>query len=151
MIICPDELLRKGPGRWNDVDVSGAFRESWQAFKGALENPLVVTAGVVMGLPGAGKSTWCSQHDSAKCVLWDGVWQDPGRRSAMASMIRAAGKTPVAVMVVAGLEVAMARNSERPAWRRVPDKAILQAHARFQAAPPRRSEGWERLAFAVSA
>jgi len=112
-----------------------------------LQDPEITTAGIVLGCPGSGKSTWAAANDSASTLLWDGVWDCPGKRTTVAEMVRKAGKTPVAVMVLAPVDIAAARNNARPDWRRVPDRALRDAFWTLRVSPPRRCEGWARLDF----
>lgn len=146
MIVSPERLLEPVLGRFQDrAAVSEAWASSMRAFREALRDPKVIDAGILVGCPGSGKSTWARAHDDPRLVLFDAVWANRKRRAATAARIRQAGKIAVAVWVKTPLEVAMARNASRPAWRRVPEPVILAAARDLKRDPPTQAEGWNRV------
>jgi hypothetical protein len=64
---------------------------------------------------------------------------------AMAARIRKARKNAVAVWVRTPLSLALERNAERPAWRRVPEPVILNNFVSLRMSPPDYREGWTRI------
>lgn len=144
MIIAPESLLTRET--FSNPDAIGdAWAEASRRLRDALADPEILDVGLLVGLPGAGKSTWCAENDDPRIVLFDAVSSEPGRRRAMASKIRRARKNPVAVWLKTPLSVAMRRNAQRLPWRRVPESAILRAAQRLRQTPPTRAEGWARV------
>ena len=145
MIVRPEALLEQGPGRWTKERVAGAWAEASRRFRSALADPSIVHAGAMIGIPGAGKTTWSDRHDRDGLVLFDAVWADPRRRAALARRIRMAGKVPIAVWVRTPLPLAIQRNAARPDWRRVPESFVRRAAASLLACPPTIREGWQQI------
>jgi predicted kinase len=146
MIVSPEALLEPVDGRFDDrAAVAAAWADSMRAFREGLKDPKVLDAGVLVGWPGSGKSTWAAAHDDERILLFDAVWSHRGRRTAIAKRIREARKNPVARWVRTSLSLALQRNADRPDWRRVPEAVVLQAARDLRATPPSREEGWYRV------
>ena len=146
MIVSPEALLPQEQGRFQQRDlVSEAWADSMRAFREALASPEILDAGILVGHPGSGKSTWARAHDSPQIVLFDAVWANRGRRAATANRIRAESKSAVAVWVRTPLDLALERNAARPAWRRVPEPVLRKAWADLLKSPPTLAEGWHRV------
>lgn len=144
MIIAPESMI--APEVFTERSaISDAWAESMRRFRDALASEVVLDAGVLVGVPGSGKSTWCSEHDDPRIVLFDAVFSDPGRRRSMAGKIRRARKNSVAIWIRTPLSEAMERNAKRPAWRRVPESAIVRASEKIRKNPPSLAEGWHRV------
>jgi predicted kinase len=143
-IISPELLLAQGPSRtYDSKSVGEAWANAHRALRSELDDPEVTTILVTVGTPGAGKSTWLqTQPDLDHMVAFDAVWADPKRRAAIAKRIVEAGREAIAVNVLAPLGVCLARNAERPAWRRVPEPTIRKAWADLQRFPVSADEGW---------
>ncbi len=138
-------MLTRGPGRWNRPDVAEAWAQSFRMFREALLDPVFEAAGILVGVPGAGKTTWADKHDRAGVVLFDAVWANPARRRSMAGRIRAAGKDAIAVWVRTPLSVCLDRNALRPAWRRVPEPFCRDAAIKLRRNKVVKAEGWSTI------
>jgi predicted kinase len=143
MILCPDDLLPEGP-RTREA-IGEAWAETRRQLRAALQDPEVLTMAVMVGIPGAGKSTWAAGHEEPGLVIFDACWARAKHRAALAQQIALAGKVPVAVWVRTPLVVARERNTHRPAGQRVPDVAISRAWVALRHSPPTRAEGWRRV------
>lgn len=146
-VLRPDDLLPKGDGRWTRETVAEAFAACARALRDeVLPDPAVRSVLVLIGLPGAGKSTWVdSQAEDPTRVVYDVVNADRVRRSALARRIVAAGKDAIAVVVDTPIARCLARQLERPIWRRVPDGVIRRYAITLRREPPELAEGWTQI------
>jgi len=142
VLLAPDDLLPQGPRRWTRETVGEAWRTCRRALREALADPSITQVACLIGIPGAGKSTWAAEHEQDGLVVFDACWTDPGKRAGLARQIRAAGRVPIAVWVRTPLALCRERNAARPAWRRVPEAALLRAAVALRHHPPTRAEGW---------
>ena len=145
VVIRPDDLLPQGPGRWTRETVGQAWAEAHRRLRAALADPAVLEVVVLIGVPGAGKTTWSSGQDRPRAVAFDAVFADPRRRAAIARRIVAAGKVATAVYVRTPLGECLRWNADRPAWRRVPEAFMRRVARQLLQWPPRRAEGWTRI------
>lgn len=141
MILSPEARIPRDGARSREV-VAEAWASCRRELRAALQDPAIHTVIVMVGVPGAGKSTWCAAQDGPGVVVFDAVWSHPGRRRAMATQIRTAGRKAVAVWVRTPVQVCLARQSARPLWRRVPQSVCLRAAAALHVQPPHVREGW---------
>lgn len=146
-VLRPDDLLPQGEGRWTRETVAEAFATCARALRDeVLPDPAIARVLVLIGIPGAGKTTWAAaQPDDPAAVLYDVVNADPARRAALARKIRAAGKAAIAVHVVTPVAVALERNAARPSWRRVPEQFVRRVASQLLARPPSPAEGWSAV------
>lgn len=143
MIISPEAIV--GQAIRSPDAVRAAWREAMRAFREQLDDPDVLDVAVMIGIPGSGKSTWAQRHDVPRSVIFDAVWSRAGRRVALASRIRRAGKTAIAVWVKTPIGLCMQRQAERPAWRRVPEATIRRNALDLKRQPPTWHEGWHHM------
>lgn len=145
MILRPESLLPQDATPRTRAMVAEAWASCRRALRSALLDPAVHTVVVMVGVPGAGKTTWSDARDVEGVVVFDAVWSHPGRRAAIARQVRAADRRAIAVWVRTPLPEALARNAARPAWRRVPQSFCLRAAAALHAQPPHPREGWHEV------
>jgi predicted kinase len=141
-VIRPDDLLPQGPGRWTKQTVGEAWAEAHRRLRTALADPAVREIVILVGVPGAGKTTWVSAQHRPGAVAFDAVSADPRRRAALARRIVAAGKLATAVHVQTPFGLCLQRNAARPVWRRVPEAFMRRVARALLTSPPNRSEGW---------
>ena len=130
--------------------VSGhAIAEAWRAahrmFREALRDPSITTAGITVGIPGSGKSTFLLQHDAHDRVFFDAGFTHPGQRRGMANRIRNAGKRSVMVFVDATAEAAARRHLNRAQRRRVSFEKLRVMADRLAQSPPSLDDGFDEL------
>jgi predicted kinase len=146
VIVSPEALLESTGGRFDDREAVGkAWADAMRQFRDALADPSILDVGVLVGIPGSGKSTWCAAHDDPRIVLFDAVWSSRGRRVSLCDRIRRARKNAIAVSIRCALAVAKERNAARPPDRRVPESVINAACLALRRDPPTRAEGWDRV------
>lgn len=146
-VLRPDDLLPQGEGRWTRETVGEAFAACARALRDeVLPDPAIRAVWVLIGVPGAGKTTWVgSQPDDPAVAVYDVVNADRGRRAKLAQRIRAAGKDAVAVHVRTPLSLCLLRQEQRPVWRRVPEAFIRRTALDLRLNPPELAEGWSRI------
>lgn len=145
MILAPDDLIPTDPRLRTTKAVGEAWANCRRELKVQLELAEVTTVAVLVGIPGAGKSRWCAEHDHPGLVIFDACWANRGKRKALAVQIRRAGKVAVAVWVRTPLAVCRERNERRPPGRRVPVAALARAWVALHVEPPVLAEGWSRV------
>jgi predicted kinase len=97
---------------------------------------------MVIGVQGAGKSTWIRQRgsDSTETIYVDSTFATVDRRSRVLEMAKAAGVSVSGLWVKVELETALRRNKSRPADEIVPDDAVENVFNIFE--PPSLEEGF---------
>lgn len=144
--ISPEALMPQMDGRWTDANVGEAWAQAHRLLRSSLADPDIREVRVMVGCPGSGKSTWAAaQPDDASVVVFDAVFADPKRRSAIAKRITGACKRAVAVVVTSPLALCLERNDARPAWRRVPEAFVRRTWGELQRWPVAASEGWTEV------
>jgi len=141
----PDDYLETSTGRVFTPERSAvAFERAYEDLESALRRASPdARLFLVVGVQGAGKTTWVQQHADAlggSAFFFDAALPRAVHRARALSIARACGVPAVAVWVQAPLEVALTRNQLRRADHRVPDAAIHSVHSMME--PPSISEGF---------
>lgn len=145
MIICPHDFLVKLGMRPTHDETASSWRAAYRAFARAVRHRNVQCAGIICGIPGAGKTTWGRAYDDSKIVLFDAVWSRRAQRESFAARVTRHGRQTIAVHVHADIETAIARVAQRSIGRVVPTAKIRIAAALFSAFPPVSDRGWARV------
>lgn len=137
MIVSPDALLLHPDGRY-EWSPDRAYR-AWMASMRALAEvlPRSTHLVVLVGLPGAGKTTWLAARAAdvdASIVYFDATLTRPMDRSPLLQAARLADRPVDAVWLDTPVALCRARNAARSLERRVPD-AAFDAMVRRLAAP----------------
>ena len=141
----PDDYLETSTGRvFTPERSAAAFDRAYSDLEDALRSaPPDARLFVVVGIQGAGKTTWVQQNADALgtgAFFFDAALPRAVHRARVVSIAKACGVPAVAVWVQAPLEVALARNQQRRADHHVPDAAIRSVHSMME--PPSISEGF---------
>lgn len=127
-IISPDSFLYTEDGAY--VFTQERAKEAWAKTRAAVEEAVEEalethdTLVLLIGLPGAGKSTWIAENRNVREgeVVVDATFVKPEWRAPFIDLARDAGVPVEAVWFNLPVEVCQARNNERGLGRRVPDE-----------------------------
>ena len=149
MILSPDLLMIvKGSYDWNPDRLYWA----WRCVMAELiksEGPIVF----MVGLPGAGKTTWIAQNQQPGVVYLDATLSRRRERRDLLRQILGPsdfscnpparlGRIVTAVYIDTPLGICLERNAQRPPNRQVPEKSIRAMARSLAAVPPSVEEGF---------
>jgi predicted kinase len=142
MIIEPDQShYVDGRYDWSPARHEAAWAGAFEEFDAALATRRFRRVLLLVGLPGAGKSTYAADQDAPDLLLFDGTFVNPARRATAIAIARA-GSIPLgAVWLDTPWPTCLARNEQRPPDRRVPLAAMVSMHRNLLANPPTVAEG----------
>ena len=146
--INPDHFLDTGTGRvYTQQRSDAAWQQAYCALADALRTaPPGAELFVVVGLQGAGKSTWVGKNlhrVGAHAVFFDAAMPARVHRERVLAHGLQCGVPAVAVWVDVPLAVALARNGARPSDERVPEAAVRSVFAMLER--PSLDEGFVRV------
>lgn len=147
MVICPDDLLidyATGTYAWSADAAYAAWLRSAARFTSALADADMDRLVLVVGLPGAGKTTWIAANPQAPnvLVLDAAAMCRRAERKWFIQQALNAGWLVEAIMLDVPFDVCVARNAARPDGRRVPDDNMQRWRRALQGAPPALDEGF---------
>lgn len=138
----PDHYLQTDEGRIFTPERNAAAWEFLYADLSAelQKNPRKIV--MVMGVQGAGKSSWIQRRtaEPSTTIYVDSAFATVHRRSRVIQIAKAAGVPISAIWVRVELETAHRRNRSRPTDEIVPDEAIENVFRIFE--PPSLGEGF---------
>lgn len=145
MVLSPDDRLVGPDGRylWTPSRVYAAWLACLDDLELALPDAQVLI--LMVGLPGAGKSTWLREHMVAGPIYFDATLTDPRTRRGLFVAARRYERPVDVVWLDTAEAVCRERNGARPAERRVPDDVISGMAAALQRAPPTLQEGFRSV------
>jgi predicted kinase len=145
MYLNPDHYLETDSGR---VFTAERNAVAWQQlyadlFEALKERPRQII--MVIGVQGAGKSTWARnrQSDVGDPIYVDYSFATRRSRSRIIEIAKAAGVQVSVVWIRVSLETALSRNRGRQADEVVPDDAVKNVFNIFE--PPSLSEGFQEV------
>jgi predicted kinase len=149
----PDDYLETETGRVFTPERSAAAFECayTELERAARSAPPGARLFVVVGVQGAGKSTWIRENAAQlgeAALFFDAALPRAVHRSRVIAIAKSAGLPAIAVWVQAPLEVALARNQLRRADQRVPEFAIRSVHSIMER--PTQREGFEEVREALA-
>ncbi|MCJ2069957.1 ATP-binding protein [Methylobacterium sp. J-030] len=141
-MIDPDAFLEtEGRRVWTLERNAEAWHQAFTVLRGGLEAGTVERVVVVCVLQGAGKSTWVAQREpEAGTVHFDAALPGARHRAPIIALARSCNIPVAAVWIRAPLALALERNRQRPADRRVPEASIHSVDRLFE--PPTTDEGF---------
>ena len=147
VIISPDEHVHNEAGEyeWSPERAEAAWAKAYDELREALSRPETSRLVLMIGLPGAGKSTYLSSQEVPGTIYFDATLTNKAHRAPLIKMAHDAQVPVDALLINTPLEIAIARNNKRPENRRVPDAAMENMHNELNLEPPTRSEGFENV------
>ncbi|KER72693.1 hypothetical protein HR51_08775 [Burkholderia cepacia] len=142
MHLNPDHYLQTDAGRVFTIERNAA---AWEQLYADLSAALLTDRRrivMVIGVQGAGKSTWTRNQVSTSndTIYVDSTFATANRRSNVIAIAKAAGVPISAVWLKVELETALRRNRSRPIDEIVPDAAVENVFKIFE--PPSLGEGF---------
>lgn len=144
----PDDYLETEAGRvFTPERSAAAFEHAYSDLESALRSaPPESHLLVVVGIQGAGKTTWVREHagelgDAA--YFFDAALPRGIHRARAVAIAKSAGVPAVCIWVRASIEDALARNDARRSDHRVPVSAVRSVHSIME--PPSISEGFQEV------
>lgn len=142
VVIDPDTFLEaEGARVWTPERNADAWRRAFDTLRQVLGTGTVRRLVVVCGLQGAGKSTWIVQQEPvAGTAHFDAALPGARHRAPIIDIARLFDVPVEAVWIRTPLAVALERNRQRPADRRVTEASIVSVDRLFE--PPTLGEGF---------
>lgn len=149
LIVSPDDF-RMDDGKYvhHAEEQKPIWDASYALLKELISQPDHHTLRVMVGLPGAGKSTWICANKAQGVVTFDATMARRKSRKQILQFARQYGHSDLllcAVFVNTPLVDCRARNALRSQDRCVPDEVLTRMHLSLSQAPPSLSEGWDQL------
>lgn len=145
-VVSPDDF-RVGPdGRYRNehgVNYDAVSRARMTFTDAVRSRPTKVV--LLVGPPGAGKSTWLAEHREPGALYYDATLTQPDTRRELADEARRHGVPVEAVVFRTTLETCLDRNAARSSDRRVPDERVRDYFYDLQAQPPHAGEGLDAV------
>ena len=142
MNLSPDHFLYESDGTyvWTPARVRTGWALTVQKFRELL--PSYSAAVLLIGVPGAGKSTWLRANQQPDVLYVDATFTRGIERQPFIEMAQQMGIPIHAVWIHTAFETCVARNSERPEDRAVDRIKMIQMRDNLEADPPTVTEGF---------
>lgn len=147
-IICPDDLLINGEGKyeWTLERATDAHAECHENWNRILHTNRPERALLLIGAPGAGKSTWAKSLKDENVVVFDATLNLPYKRRPLVQMAHKAHVDVHFVLFLTPLHICMDRNSGRSEDRKIPEAIIKDMDQKIRMSPPQKlKESYQRL------
>lgn len=123
------------------------WETAYTTLKELVREPGVKGVVALVGVPGAGKSTWLAQNKQEGFVYFDATLVGKKVRRQFLQRVKTSVKgLPIkAVVLNTPLDLCKSRNGERTADRRVPDHVLDSMASRLATEFPSEDEGWDEI------
>ena len=147
-IICPDDLLinEEGKYEWTLERATDAHRKCHDAWQRELFMRRPERAILLIGAPGAGKSTWAKGLGDENVVVFDATLNLPYKRRPLVQMAHKERIDVHFVLFLTPLHICLERNSGRREDRKIPEAIIKDMDRKIRMSPPQKlRENYQRL------
>lgn len=147
MIISPDHFLVHADGTydWTPSRVSSAWALTLTKVRDALSNPRYRRLVLLVGIPGAGKTTWLRSHAEADTIYIDATFTKRSDRTHMVHLVAELDRPIGVVLFSTPFEECLRRNALRTVDRIVPNEKMFELRAQLTDTPPVLSEGFDEI------
>ena len=147
VVVSPDAYLITDSGEyvWTPERVKKAWKDSYAALKRLADDPKYNKLVLMVGVPGAGKSTWIQKNKEPGAIYFDATFTDQRSRRPVIKMGNDGGMDVEAVMMTTPINVCKDRNACRTADRKVPDDVVEKMATRLIGDLPQESEGFSKI------
>lgn len=146
MILSPDDVLASdGPYLWTQERVSFAWATVLGRASSLLASPEVRKLVLLVGLPGAGKTTWLRSHEEPDVLYVDATFTKRSERARLLELSASACKPCGVVLFTTPYDLCASRNALRPPGRSVPIEKMEKLHSQLSGTPPDLSEGFSDI------
>ena len=121
------------------------WKQSYRLLDEILRRKDIQGAVAMVGVPGAGKSTWLSQNQEPGWVYFDATLASPRDRKKFLSVAKRHPKPVEAVHLDTPLQISLAQNATRTPDRKVPEQFLQKSYANLLSNPPTEAEGFDRV------
>lgn len=141
MILSPDHFLVRGDGTydWSPSRVSSAWKMTLDRVEELL--PTSQELVLLVGIPGAGKTTWLKNHHTFTLLYVDATLVKKSDRAILIQIAQRMNKTCSAVLLDTPFDECVRRNDLRSDDRRVPYQKMAEFQRLLLETPPTPSEG----------
>lgn len=147
MILSPDHFLMHADGSydWTPSRVASAWAITIEKARTAIHSPRNHKLVLLVGLPGAGKTTWLQSHQEPSTVYVDATFTKRSERAVFISIAADANRPIQAIVFSTPFEECLRRNSLRSVDRSVPMEKMTKLWAQLQDTPPGLDEGFDEI------
>jgi hypothetical protein len=126
LIVSPDShLMIDGKYVWTPERVRRAWVLAMKELEEALSSGKFQGVTLMMGAPGAGKSTWLRENGKENRIYFDAVFKNAASRKPLLEMAAKFGVPLNIVFLDTPLQVCLDRNAQRSPDRKVPEETLL--------------------------
>lgn len=147
-VVSPDDFrMEDGVYVHRPHEQGKIWEAAYTALKMLLRQPATTAVVALVGVPGAGKSTWLSRNRQDGVVYFDATLASPRDRKRFLTTVRTARKDieARAVFLDTPLDVCKSRNATRTEDRRVPEHVLESMASMLSDNPPKTEEGWDAV------
>jgi len=147
MVLSPDHFLYDADGvyQWSRSAQVGAWQATERRVREMLMDPRYTRLVLLVGVPGAGKSTWLRTGEARDAIYVDATFAIKTHRAPFILLAQQAGKPAEAVFLDTPFEECARRNALRSPDRMVPEITMERFRAQLHGEPPTLEEGFAKV------
>jgi predicted kinase len=147
MILSPDHFLIDAEGNysWSPLQAKTAWAATERRVKEFLADPRYKKLVLLVGVPGAGKSTWLRQHADPFTIYVDATFTLKMARRPFVELAQQVNKQVEVFLFETPFEQCCRRNDQRSADRKVPLDKMIKFRDQLVSEPPTLEEGFSQV------